>query len=163
VATAQADDSHCQPGIGQKRADTPSTEFELPRNGTIIHSRTGLQWAQCALGQSWSRDFCAGQATPFRWDDARQAIERLNTSGVLGGFSDWRLPTRRELETIIERCRENPTINTSIFPDTPSAGFWTGSRNTVSGANAWFVGFYSGRSLQYSRNASYLVRPVRTR
>jgi len=163
IPAALANESHCEAGVGEQRASTPTSEFELPRDGTIIHSRTRLQWAQCALGQSWSRDFCTGQAQPFNWENARDAVEQVNQSQELGGFSDWRLPTREELETIVETCRQAPSINENVFPNTPWAGFWTSSTDTAEANQAWFVGFYYGLPLEYSRDASYRVRPVRSR
>ncbi|AKS42612.1 Lcl C-terminal domain-containing protein [Wenzhouxiangella marina] len=158
-----AQDSHCQLGIGEDEASTPSDEFELPRDGTVIHVRTDLQWAQCALGQGWSRDSCTGQAESMTWSEAQTAIDELNRTGELGGYTDWRLPTREELETIVEKCREAPAINDDIFPDTPWAGFWTSSLDTEEEGDAWFIGFYYGLTLEYSRDSSYRVRPVRYR
>lgn len=163
IPAALANESHCEAGVGEQRASTPTSEFELPRDGTIIHSRTRLQWAQCALGQSWSRDFCTGQAQPFNWENARAAVEQVNRSGELGGYRDWRLPTREELETIVEKCRQAPSINENVFPNTPWAGFWTSSTNTSEADQAWFVGFYYGLPFEYSRDSSYRVRPVRSR
>jgi hypothetical protein len=150
-------------GTGEREARTPDSEFELPRDGTVIHLPTNLQWAQCALGQSWSRDFCTGSATSMAWDEANAAIEALNQRGDLAGYTDWRLPSRGELESIVEDCREAPTINETIFPNTPWAGFWTSSLDTEEEGQAWFVGFYYGLSFGYSRDSSYRVRPVRTR
>jgi hypothetical protein len=163
AATASAVDRHCQDEVGEDEAATPDDAFELPRDGTVIHSRTGLQWAQCALGQSWSRDFCTGQATSMTWDQANAAIDALNRSGELAGYTDWRLPSRTELESIVETCREAPAINENIFPNTPWAGFWTRSLDTGDPATAWFVGFYGGLTFDYSRAAGYRVRPVRNR
>jgi hypothetical protein len=160
---ALADEGHCQRGIGETRANTPAGAFELPRDGTVIHSTTNLQWAQCAIGQDWTRDGCSGNAEVFSWEDAQSAIGAFNRNGGVGGFSDWRLPTVEELETVVEHCREAPAINTTIFPDTPWAGFWTSSDGNDDPEYAWFVGFYRGLSFEYSRSASYRVRPVRSR
>jgi len=156
-------DSHCQAGVGEDEAATPSHAFELPGNGTVIHSQSNLQWAKCALGQSWSRDFCGGQAISMSWDQANAAVEALNQEGGLAGYRDWRLPTRGELESLVETCREAPAINENIFPNTPWAGFWTRSIDTGDPRTAWFVGFYGGVTFEYSRAASYRVRPVRDR
>ena len=157
----QASERHCQSDIGQTRANTPSSEFELLRDGTVVHRRTGLQWAQCALGQSWSRDHCGGTAQSFSWNGARRAIDELNANGALGNFNDWRLPTQLELESIVESCREAPAININIFPNTPSAGFWTANADTTEAEQAWFIGFYYGLAYEYASGASYRVRPVR--
>lgn len=163
ITPALGVDRHCQEDVGEDEASTPDDAFELPRDGTVIHSRTGLQWAQCALGQSWSRDFCTGQATSMSWDQANAAVASLNRSGELAGYTDWRLPSRSDLESIVETCREAPAINENIFPNTPWAGFWTSSLDTGDPNTAWFVGFYSGLAFDYSRASSYRVRPVRNR
>lgn len=159
--TALASDRHCQDAIGSARPDTPGHQFELPGNGTVIDSKTGLQWAQCAIGQSWSDGRCDGPARAFTWAEARRAIDGLNSTGALAGLTDWRLPSRSELESLIETCREAPAINTVIFPDTPAAGFWTRSASTNNIDHAWFVGFYAGVALEYRRDTRYRVRPVR--
>jgi len=163
ATTSFANDQHCQSDVGDDEAATPGNEFEVPRDGTVIHSRTSLQWAKCALGQSWSRDFCTGQARSMTWNQANEAVERLNRSGELGGYTDWRLPSRSDLESIVETCREAPSINENIFPNTPWAGFWSSSLDTGDAATAWFVGFYKGLTFDYSRESSYRVRPVRNR
>ncbi len=160
---ALAFDRHCQGGTGEDEPTTPDTDFELPRDGTVIHDSTNLQWAQCALGQRWSRDFCTGQATSMSWDEANMAVDELNQNGDLAGYTDWRLPSREELETIVELCREAPAINENIFPNTPWAGFWSSSLDTEEEDHAWFVGFYYGLAFEYSRESSYRVRPVRSR
>jgi len=160
---AQADESHCERGVGENRANTPARAFELLRDGTVVHSETNLQWAQCAIGQEWSRDTCSGIAEVFDWNNAQTAIDDFNRNGGLGGFTDWRLPTVEELESIAEHCREAPAINSSIFPNTPWAGFWSSSNGEDDPEYAWFVGFYYGLAFEYSRSASYRVRPVRSR
>ena len=164
IATpALADQSHCERGVGENRAKTPASAFELLRDGTVVHTATDLQWAQCAIGQEWNRDSCTGTAEVFTWEDAKAAIDAFNRNGGMGGFTDWRLPTREELESIAEHCREAPAINTMIFPKTPWAGFWTSTNGDANHEFAWFVGFYYGLAFEYSHSASYRVRPVRNR
>lgn len=163
VNPALADESHCESGVGENRALTPASAFELPHDGTVVHTATGLQWAQCAIGQDWNRNSCLGTAEVFTWNDARAAIDALNGNGGLAGFTDWRLPTREELESIAETCREAPAINSNIFPNTPWAGFWSSSSGDSNSEHAWFVGFYYGLAFEYSQAASYRVRPVRIR
>ena len=90
----QAAEQHCQDGVGKKRASTPSSEFTINQDGTVIHQRTGLQWARCSLGQAWTGSGCAGQAAVHSWDDASQAIAQLNAAG-LGGHHDCACPRPR--------------------------------------------------------------------
>lgn len=163
ASVAQANQSHCQNGVGERRATTPFSMFEPLENGTVIHNGNGLQWSQCALGQSWNGRGCDGAALALTWEEAQRAIEQLNSENRLAGHNDWRLPSLTELESLIEKCRAAPAINERAFPNTPWAGFWTSSVDTSEEDHAWFVGFYHGLSYEYSRAASYRVRPVRDR
>lgn len=120
-----AQNDHCQDGTGADRATTPSRDFIDLGAGLVQHERTGLQWSRCAIGQSFEAGRCRGAATVFYWDEARDAVDQLNRTGELAGHTDWRLPTVEELRSIVEECRETPSINPEIFPDTPWSGFWT--------------------------------------
>lgn len=163
-ASALANDRHCQADVGENRATTPDADFQRLSDGTVTQQRSALQWSQCALGQQANNRFCEGRATAMTWQEANAAVSELNTNGGMAGFSDWRLPTRAELETIVERCREAPAINENIFPNTPWAGFWSSSVEDVDDDDqAWFVGFYRGLSYPFDKSASYRVRVVRER
>lgn len=191
TTAALADDSHCEDGVGAARASTPDREFTDMGDGVVQHDRTGLQWARCALGQTWSSGRCQGAADVFFWQEAKDAVKQLNRTGQLGGHTDWRLPTVEELATLIEKCRETPAINTDIFPNTPWSGFWTSTLHfdgdnrvddydpehvevsAKDGAHeeederdiypqeAWFVGFFKGLEYPYDIESSYRLRPVR--
>lgn len=73
------------------------------------------------------------------WDLLDQA-----NANALGGYTDWRIPNRNELESIlnIENC--DPAIDTTIFPSTPSSYHWSASTHPCYSANAFSVGFGSG-------------------
>ncbi|MCK9488792.1 MAG: DUF1566 domain-containing protein [Xanthomonadales bacterium] len=157
--SVQAAEQHCQSGVGKKRASTPTTEFVLNQDGTVVHNRTGLQWARCSLGQTWEGSRCTGQAAVYSWDDATDAVAQLN-GATLGGHSDWRLPTAQELMSIVEQCRQAPAININVFPDTPRSGYWTGTIHRGS-SQPTFVGFHLGLEQNWLSHSSYRVRPVR--
>ena len=123
--TASAQNEHCNNDGSADEATTPTRDFVDVGNGIVQHEPTGLQWSRCAIGQTFNGRGCDGAATVFYWDEAKDAIDQLNASGELAGWSDWRLPTVEELKSIVEECRETPAINTEIFPDTPWSGFWT--------------------------------------
>lgn len=122
---ASAQDEYCTDGASSDRATTPARDFVDLGNGVVEHEPTGLQWSRCAVGQTFNSGRCEGAATVFYWDEAQDAVDQLNASGELAGYSDWRLPTVEELRSIVEECREAPSINFEIFPDTPWSGFWT--------------------------------------
>ncbi len=61
--------------------------------------------------------------TQRRWKEADQYCEDL----TLAGKDNWHLPTARELKNLAIPGKEKPSINTTFFPGTPSAPFWTRS------------------------------------
>ena len=113
-------------------------------------------WKRCAEGQTWSGITCSGNASVYDWGSA------IALTSNSAGHSDWRMPTENELLTIVEYQRENPAINTTIFPNTTSSVFfWSGSRLIIGSGNAWFVRFDEGYNPNDVYSSSLAVRLVR--
>ena len=73
-------------------------------------------------------------------------------AGQLCTYSDWRLPTRRELLTLVKADGSNPAIDSTWFPNTPSAEFWTSTTYVPSAPEAWLVIFTGvGRTGHYGK------------
>jgi len=105
----------------------------------------------------WQREV---PATSYNWAAAKTYCDGL----VLDGVSDWRLPTRIELVSIVDRTRVNPAVDAAAFPNTPSEWFWTSTPWAGSSSSAWFVTFYGNGSRNgslYFVGISYRVRCVR--
>ncbi|MCR6700891.1 MAG: DUF1566 domain-containing protein [Dokdonella sp.] len=93
------------------------------------------------------------------WAEADAACKALR----LGGFSDWRLPTREELQGLVDYTRCKPAIDTALFPDTPPEAFWTSSPDAEApGDCAWFVDFHYGNVNLRRRDYHAFVRAVRS-
>lgn len=139
-------------------ANTPSTDFSDNGDGTVTHHTTGLIWQRCSLGQSWDGTDCSGDATNFAWEQALAAAAQH----ALAGFSDWRLPNKNELTSIVEyRCYQ-PAINSQQFPNTPSSEYWSSSPDAYYGSSyAWVVGFDNGYVGSHNENRYNRVRLVR--
>ena len=81
---------------------------------------------------------------------------------MTGGHSDWRLPTKKELESLVETGCANPAINTTLFPNTPSSWNWNSTPlNAAYPANAWFVAFDYGNDSVVVKTHDAVVRLVR--
>ncbi|QGU32585.1 DUF1566 domain-containing protein [Thermochromatium tepidum] len=135
---------------------TPSSEFVVLEGGAVVrHERTGLEWQRCALGQSWNAEsnVCAGRPTSHTWTKAMQLAAKAQDG--------WRLPTGEELLTIVEKCHDGPAINPQVFPNTPSALFWSSSIDTGGLERAWSVSFFSGQSFRIGKSQNGRVRWVR--
>lgn len=137
---------------------TPTATFTDNGDGTVTHSLTGLMWKQCAEGLSGAS--CGtGSATTMTWAQALTAAKTATTAG----HSDWRLPNKKELESIVETCGYSPAINQTLFPSTPTTNyFWSGSSYGSDTTRAWNIGFdYGAISPSGKANNNY-VRLVRS-
>lgn len=138
-------------------ATTPSADFSDNGDGTVTHHTTGLIWQRCSLGQSWDGTDCSGTATTFTWQQALAAAAQH----TLAGFSDWRLPNKNELASIVEyRCYQ-PAINNQMFPNTPSDWYWSSSPDASNGYGAWYVNFGNGYVNDNYKGYYFHVRLVR--
>lgn len=72
--------------------------------------------------------------------------------------SGWRLPTRRELLSIVHHGASGPAIVGSYFPATRSAPYW--SADAAPGGNAWAINFSDGATLRDGVAQAHAVRLV---
>lgn len=142
-------------------ASTPTARFTNHGDGTVTDTQTGLRWKQCAEGLSGT-DCTTGAAQTFTWQAALQQAQTLNTTGGFAGFTDWRLPNIKELRSIVERQCYSPAINFNVFPNTPSASFWSSSPVAYFSSNAWYVYFDNGDNDWGNKNYARQVRLVRS-
>ena len=83
---------------------------------------------------------------------------------ILGGFSDWRLPSKKELITIVDYSipYPGPTINITYFPNTHASYYWSSTTYAGDPYGAWHVHFYYGSVGSYNKgNYNGYVRCVR--
>ena len=88
----------------------------------------------------------------YQWEEAKRYCLGLALAG-----DGWRLPTRAELELLVEKGKR-PTIDQIAFPDTPRKFFWTSRGRSPL---AWYVEFFDGISNFNVITNSYRVRCVR--
>ncbi len=98
---------------------------------------------------------CSGSAC-----DTHAFVQAVNNQGLCGA-SDWRMPTRKELLSIVHNGRIIPAIDTAYFPNTPSVWFWSSSPNADGSAYAWNVYFYYGHVNGFYKDYGRRVRLVR--
>lgn len=126
---------------------------------TATDPDSGLMWMRCSLGQDWDGANCVGSARQFTWGQAQEAAEAFTH----GGWSDWRLPTLDELHGLVY-CSSgrrlaldsegagggcvgdyaSPTILSAVFPNTPTARYWSSEPHALYSYRAWGVAFTSG-------------------
>ena len=86
----------------------------------------------------------------------------VNTlTSKLCGFSDWRIPTYEELQTIGDSSTYNPTIASGYFPWTVSNWYWSASPYAPDAREAWCVNFHFGGDGGCLKGNNHAVRLVR--
>lgn len=128
-------------------------------NGTVTDNNTGLMWQEQDNGNTYNWYKASGTYDATY----NPSSESVCGSLTLGGFSDWRLPTKKELITIVDYGipYPGPTIKTTYFPNTKSSNYWSSTTYAYYPDYAWGVGFYNG-SVYYGYKDYYLyVRCVR--
>src|SRR5450759_119235 len=84
-----------------------------------------------------------GMNNSYTWADLPAYVAAVNAS-ALGGYSDWRLPTIKELTGIVDFSRLNPAIDPGYFPNTASAIYWSGTLDPSTSQTVWYVSFQGG-------------------
>jgi hypothetical protein len=134
----------------------PDSQYTDHGDGTVTDKQTGLMWQKCTLGLTGAS--CAsGTALTLTWQ-AALASANNNTDN---GYSDWRVPNKKELESLAEDACYRPAINETVFPETASSRYWSSSPGANDIDNAWVVNFGYGVVNGYDKDSSYYVRLVR--
>ena len=111
----------------------------------------------------WGGKTARGTGYGTYYPDWDTLVDGSNTERLCG-FSDWRVPTRAELQGLVHYGRTNPAIDTDYFPNTPTASFWSASPDAYSSYGSWAVDFIRGSAYYYYYNRDYYyhVRLVRS-
>ncbi len=129
--------------------------FAVSANGKeVADGQTRLVWQRCAVGQSWDGKTCAGKAAKLTLANAKAIGDTLAPA--------WRLPTREELTSIVDKTRSKPAIDGAAFPATPPSMFWALRPDSSDALNAWLVDFSKGHVFGNNRKGGYFVRLVRS-
>lgn len=124
-------------------ADAPPDRYMTASQGYVTDARTGLVWQHPTSN------------SVYTWEQANTYCRGL-TFGLTSGF---RMPTLKELLTIVDPTRVRPAVDLHAFPNAPSEWFWTASNRAPAGPAA--VSFANGRSGFFAATDQLRVRCVR--
>jgi hypothetical protein len=116
---------------------------QIVKVATWIDPETNLEW-QC---ESPGR---------MNWHAAQFYARSLSTNGK----TDWRLPTARELETLLDRTIYRPELREAV-PFRDKLSYWSSTTFGPNKNNAWIVMFEGAYVLSYYKTNEYHVRCVR--
>ena len=136
----------------------PHSYTKLDGNGNPLPG-SAPSWVMVrdnVTGLIWQMDTAPGTYT---WQQAIDYCENL----TLGVYSDWRLPTIKELSTIVDSSipYPGPTINTAYFPNTQSSHYWSSTTYAVHPDVAFYVYFIHGAVNSGGKSHDLYVRAVR--
>lgn len=92
--------------------------------------------------------------------DTRGYIQSVNSQGLCGS-SNWRMPNRNELLSIVDNSRFGPAIDINYFPNSPASGVLSSSPEPFFLDRVWGVHFGNGVVGHYIKDGYSHVRLVR--
>lgn len=138
-----------QDGEWQRGVALPDPRFAC--EGELARDQlTGLVWTRNANLAEF----------PMTWQEAFVFIADMNRSQAFG-CTDWRLPNRRELRSLLSHQTSRPALPaghpfTHVFP----GWYWTSTSAAISPAHAWYVHMEGARMFFGGKDQSFLVWPV---
>jgi len=117
----------------------------------VLDLATGLMWA--ADGNAAGCNFGATSI----WTFAITYCNGLN----FAGFTDWRLPNVKELQSIVDFSVNNPCIQEPPFANTVNDYYRTSTTQATSVANAYVVRFSNAITMSVGKLVAFYLRAVR--
>ena len=118
-------------------------EPQIVKVTTWIDPETNLEWQSESPGR-------------MTWRTAQSYARSLS----IAGNDDWRLPTARELETLLDRTKYRPAVREEV-PFRDKLSYWSSTTFGPNKNNAWIVMFDGAYVLSYYKTNEYHVRCVR--
>ena len=136
--------------------------FQDNKDGTVTDLKERLMWKKIDIYQE--------KKIWINWEDAQIFLEKFN-KGAYASYSDWRLPTRKELKSLYEEDKDIPwkyywtenVLHIDPIFGYSSCCFW--SSELYKNKYAWGFNYIRGKSYPSMKGGPSLslstVRPVR--
>ena len=171
ISYATGDDGDWQKGVA-----SPNPRFTDNLNGTVTDNLTGLIWlkdAHCAL--TIGHDPAASVTCTMTWQNALDFVAGINDgtySACGAGYTDWRLPHKRELFSLVHDGYYNPALSNTDGTGQCTEGdpftnvqfyhcYWSSTSYAGDPINVWGVFMGDGNLAYDSKSALCCIWPVR--
>ena len=132
------------------RSTTPdvfiANRFVDNGDGTVTDQLTDLMWVK------------SPGSTASSWEDAI-LLSEYNTTG---GHTDWRLPNIKEIRSLNDETRTQPSVSTTAFPGIAQSKFWSSTTLPNQSSKAWYYDNQFGITTYDVKSATHLVWMVRS-
>ena len=123
----------------------------IDRGPTILDPFTGLEWTRQATVNGGTLD----------WDSALEAVRSLNARKAYG-FSDWRLPNVRELESLVCLEAHMPALSPGHPFSQVQGSYWSATTSTYEPSYAWVLHMDDGAvGVGFKKSREFSAWPVR--
>ncbi len=151
-------------GTYQKGMAWPIPRFTVGdgiASNCVMDNLTGLMWLRNP------------DATGRDWTNAIDSCNALDGAGGRGGHTDWRLPNRKELESLIECRYFGPPLPNTIGTGQGAEGdpfigiqafesYWSSTAYAAITGAVWAISLYDGALVNINITSERCVWPVRT-
>jgi hypothetical protein len=122
----------------------PSARYTFPAEGTVYDAKTRLVWQRTV------------DTATYSWESAAAYCKGLDLAG-----SAWRVPSMKELQTLLDVGQQMPALDPVAFPGSEGDSHWTSSPLDGSDTDSWYVSFWIGLTNTIARYNLSWVRCVR--
>jgi hypothetical protein len=138
-------------------------------SGTVVSDNlTGLMWLQdanCANTIAYNPDSTGNGSVT--WQHALDFVKGINDgtySNCGAGYTDWRLPNRKELRSLVDYSQYNPALQSGHpFSNVQVDVYWSSTTYADDTSKAWSVRMYGGDVYYDAKSVSGdYVWPVRS-
>jgi hypothetical protein len=128
----------------------PQPRFEEIDQDLVRDLVTGLIWPRNANLFEF----------PATWQEAFNRIQEMNAQHCFER-TDWRMPNRRELRSLISHGARNPALpREHPFRNVFLGWYWTSTSAAIAPSYAWYLHLAGGRMFYGNKNSEYLLLPV---
>lgn len=145
--------------------DNADSRF-VAQAGDMVNDRvTKLMWKKCAEGYTNSACTSGTLRTVTSKTQVTNILAENNTldSSIGRGYSDWRVPTKNELASLVNRTCSSPALLSTIFPNIGLLNYVTATVDAdAPTTRLWSVNFTDGSIGPSLLGGPFSIRLVRT-